>query len=1536
MKGLMRVFFVAMCLAAAVLAWIGLGRLRQAPATASSHAETERNNPSTPEASPAQDKGQARAEPDAADDKGQARAVAAESAAAAAARQASVKGQARSGGGELLRVARDGWVALDGGVAWAGNEVEPRIERSDRGYRIHVAVPGFQVITRTGGGESYAQVDIPGFSRAQDAGYPSVPVRTFMLEIPHNVNPSVAVVALNERRVEGLKIWPAQPPLPDVSPEPPPPPFQRDDKTYGANAFYPENNILSYSVAQLRNRRLLVVEVAPLRANPLRGEALVADSIEVKVAYEMLPGTPEPGPATKDLKSEVLKEGFAEGAPSKYMILMDDQFTNNALLATFADWKRRKGYDVAVVKTSDIDASGAPTNGQIVAYMRALSAADYPEYLLIVGDHTAASGVAGAYFNTDTTDYYGYTDLDIACRTSSDYLPDLYYGRIPATNSANLSNMLSKVILMDRTPPTNNYYQKVCIAGQIQDSDDNNNVADRLFCETADSIACYFEQDAGGVDYTCTRALVNPDGVASTCRWNSSSILWNSTDQVGTRIWNHFVSATVARNRISSNVNHGVVILQHRDHGYVSGVGWADPDYQTSHVNALTNGIRRPVVFSINCNSGMYQYSGNFTRAWLQHANGGAYAVFAPVDTSYSWYNDWLTHGFYTAFLSNYVTWHNASTDPDWPRTLGAPGGSYGAAGSAQRLGQVLNFGKMYMRERYYTHETTFRLFHLFGDPESYLQLLEPADQSVSHPAVVDFESPDVTVQTGEAGSQVCLYSELLQVQEVALTTGALGTASFTLDPVTTGTVYVTVTKWGCRPYEGSLDIGGDAPAFVRVKSHAATESGDGDGYIEPGETAELSIVLENAGGADASNVSASLTNESAYLVVEQQSRDYGDLAQGESATNGTPFVVGVRTNCPAGAQTLRLIIESDEAAWTNSFNLDVARVPTIGTASAALELRAVQGASDDGSIVISNTGSDTLTFSITDSVRQGATNYTIKTSNESGGPSFSWVDISSSGTAVSLSDDGESALLEIGFPFPFYGESRTQFMIGANGVVSFGSGQVDYNNALLPSSAIPEPSVAVFWDDLNPGVGGQIRYALQGGNLIVSWLGVPRYGASESNSFQVIVSDSGEIKCQYLSMTGTLDSATIGIQASSAGPSALVAYNSAYATSGLAVSLVGDNVWLEYDVSEVALEPGCSTSIVVTARAALLEQGVHTAEVVIVNNDPLHPEVVIPLEFTVTSPLPEPWSNMDIGVVSAAGRATWTAGVFNVLGSGADIEGWDGDEFHFVYRACSGDVQIVGRVLSQDYTDEWAKSGVMMRESSSNWSRHAMMAITPGNRWQFMARPVTGGGIEQANDAGALAPYWVKLSRSGQAIVGFTSPDGTNWTLRGSQVFTNMPDELMIGMPVCSHSDGVLCTVEFDGVRIGAADLDGDGIPDWWERAYFDGATNADAGTDSDDDGQSNFEEWLTGCSPTNSESVFRARCDASEGAGAGVGNVIRWPSAADRVYGVFWATNLQESFETLAADIPATPAENVYTDETHAVESSIYYRVRVRNSED
>jgi hypothetical protein len=74
-------------------------------------------------------------------------------------------------------------------------------------------------------------------------------------------------------------------------------------------------------------------------------------------------------------------------------------------------------------------------------------------------------------------------------------------------------------------------------------------------------------------------------------------------------------------------------------------------------------------------------------------------------------------------------------------------------------------------------------------------------------------------------------------------------------------------------------------------------------------------------------------------------------------------------------------------------------------------------------------------------------------------------------------------------------------------------------------------------------------------------------------------------------------------------------------------------------------------------------------------------------------------WKNQDIGNVSKAGRYSEENDVYTVQGSGTDIWG-SNDAFHFVYQNLSGALTISAYLMDFTRGADWAKAGVMIRES--------------------------------------------------------------------------------------------------------------------------------------------------------------------------------------------------------------------------------------------
>ncbi len=180
---------------------------------------------------------------------------------------------------------------------------------------------------------------------------------------------------------------------------------------------------------------------------------------------------------------------------------------------------------------------------------------------------------------------------------------------------------------------------------------------------------------------------------------------------------------------------------------------------------------------------------------------------------------------------------------------------------------------------------------------------------------------------------------------------------------------------------------------------------------------------------------------------------------------------------------------------------------------------------------------------------------------------------------------------------------------------------------------------------------------------------------------------------------------------------------------------------------------------------------------------------------------LPSPWLAQDVGSAGVAGSATYTNPVFTVTGSGADI--WDtADSFQFAYQPAGVNCTITARVISLSNPDPWAKVGVMIRDTLASNAANAMVAVTPGNGVTFQNRSSTGNYTGFQNTTGLTAPYWVRLVRSGSVCAGYRSPDGVNWTPVGSAT-VNMGGNVLVGLAVTSHNNGIAGTAAFDNVTV-------------------------------------------------------------------------------------------------------------------------------------
>lgn len=266
--------------------------------------------------------------------------------------------------------------------------------------------------------------------------------------------------------------------------------------------------------------------------------------------------------------------------------------------------------------------------------------------------------------------------------------------------------------------------------------------------------------------------------------------------------------------------------------------------------------------------------------------------------------------------------------------------------------------------------------------------------------------------------------------------------------------------------------------------------------------------------------------------------------------------------------------------------------------------------------------------------------------SDEPGGPVFNWVDITGTGTAVTLSDDA-SILVPLPFSFFFYGNNQNQVRISSNGYLTFGTSGATFTNTNIPNTATPNDIICPFWDDLNPAAspGGTIHYLSTATQFIVQYTNIRRFGTTQPNTFQVILNSDGSMLFQYLDMQGLLTSATVGIENATGTVGSQVVFNAAYIHNNLVVrlSLPEPCSWISSISPMSGTTPaGSSSQVTVNVNATGLVIGSYQCQLLVLSNAANGNQLFVPITLIVGTPVER------INDLIAKVQALKAAGVLN------------------------------------------------------------------------------------------------------------------------------------------------------------------------------------------------------------------------------------------------------------------------------------------------
>jgi hypothetical protein len=247
--------------------------------------------------------------------------------------------------------------------------------------------------------------------------------------------------------------------------------------------------------------------------------------------------------------------------------------------------------------------------------------------------------------------------------------------------------------------------------------------------------------------------------------------------------------------------------------------------------------------------------------------------------------------------------------------------------------------------------------------------------------------------------------------------------------------------------------------------------------------------------------------------------------------------------------------------------------------------------------------------------------------SDEAGGPNYNWVDISTTGTAVTgLSDDNNVGPFNIGWSFPFYGTNFGQFWINSNGTVGFSNTYISLSNLAIPNSSYTN-YIAWMWDDMDPGnANTHVYYQNMGTHFVIQFQNYYRYpDGGPYVDAEIILYPDGHMLLQYANLAGgiTTNSCSVGIQGANSTDGLQVVYNASYLHNNLALwmGLPAPSFITAVVPAQGVISSGGSTDVSITFDATGYDPGTYTEDLEINSNDLAHAVVQIPCTMVVYVP---------------------------------------------------------------------------------------------------------------------------------------------------------------------------------------------------------------------------------------------------------------------------------------------------------------------------
>ncbi len=457
---------------------------------------------------------------------------------------------------------------------------------------IDFTLPGFSTQRVLRDSKTWHNITFPDQCNADVIGAPDLPLMRRYIAVPKGSSVKVEILDVKFEVFDIAAVQPHQRPLLEME-SPADRVFAIDKRIYSTDSFYPGKWASVLKTIVMHGVHLALLEINPLRYNPVTGKLQAASEITCRVTYNGgRTGSTLKFPSNLEKVVEALAINYNfmpyRPVPTKakmnnrratdYLIISDGAFVNSSSLKNLTDYYTAAGYSPEVKNVADLNSD---TN-TIKQYIQGIYDQGELDYVLLIGDLPSIpqkrmrdfhDPLFGAYYDTLPSDAW-YFFLD-----GTDYAADVAFGRFPATDQTELDYMITKTLDFHNRKYPGDWEKKVMM------------VAHGTHYPT-------------GTYTVCSRGIMRHNYTLETPVMDS---IFGSTKINGHDVGNADVTA---------GINEGRLVVNYRGHGQPTcwrdwnKTGGVDCDkYSTTHAAALQNGHKTPVVFNIACSNANMLYS---------------------------------------------------------------------------------------------------------------------------------------------------------------------------------------------------------------------------------------------------------------------------------------------------------------------------------------------------------------------------------------------------------------------------------------------------------------------------------------------------------------------------------------------------------------------------------------------------------------------------------------------------------------------------------------------------------------------------------------------------------------------------------------------------------------------------------------------------------------------------------------------------------------------------------------------------------------